>query len=387
MGLNYSALKPVRIRDLHCSAAHGDAGSGNEIDNYIACKADDLMDKYELERPPSPAFDQSLFSYFRPLARGCFGTVFQVRYRLYREFALKRVAKLFRASYRMLNEKKMLLSLNFPFTGKALATYSDLTHVYFVLEYTPFGTLAEQQFQVPMTEDVICFWVAQIVLALEYLHSADLIHIDVKPDNVLVYRNGYVKLVDFDTTKRITPVSVFPGLFGTAYYQAPEAVLHMKTTKAVDWFAVGVLTYELFYGIDAQIKESLDKKGKPRLYDAISEEPYYKLHYQDIGPGFGYNRFKSQFQRFSRPEVFISDAAIDFMYWLLRSDPRFRLGSQYPAGSSAVKKHRFFGKLNLMLLLEQKMLSPVRPVVLEEKTRSLKASEPEKYLEPAWQRF
>lgn len=100
--------------------------------------------------------------------------------------------------------------------------------------------------QVPI--DVAKFYAAQIVSSLIYIHSRYLIYRDLKPENILIADNGYIKIADFGFVKRLCPWDRTSTFCGTPEYMAPEIVRNLPYSQAVDWYALGIILYELIYG-------------------------------------------------------------------------------------------------------------------------------------------
>jgi serine/threonine protein kinase len=95
-----------------------------------------------------------------------------------------------------------------------------------------------------------CFYAGQIVLIFEYLHSNNVIYRDLKPENLLICPDGYLKITDFGFAKIIAPGNKTYTLCGTPEYIAPEVLANKGHDKGADWWTLGVLIYELLAGID-----------------------------------------------------------------------------------------------------------------------------------------
>lgn len=94
--------------------------------------------------------------------------------------------------------------------------------------------------------DVSRFYAANLVLAIEYLHARDVVYRDLKPENILLGADGYVKLADFGFAKQVKDRTY--TVCGTPEYLAPEIITASGHGKAVDWWALGVLLFELLAG-------------------------------------------------------------------------------------------------------------------------------------------
>lgn len=123
----------------------------------------------------------------------------------------------------------------------------DDTWLYIALDYINGGELftymkTEDTFDSPTAR----FYAAQVVLMFEYLHSKDIIYRDLKPENLLLAPNGYLRLVDFGFAKHCKGHTY--TLCGTPEYLAPEILLNKGHGKAVDWWCLGIFTYEMLIG-------------------------------------------------------------------------------------------------------------------------------------------
>ena len=92
------------------------------------------------------------------------------------------------------------------------------------------------------------FFVAQIIEALGFLHTKEIIYQDIKPENILLDVNGYVKLADFGAAKYVSQTKNYKTFVGTADYIAPEVLKKLPYNKSVDWWGLGILIFELLYG-------------------------------------------------------------------------------------------------------------------------------------------
>jgi protein kinase A len=91
------------------------------------------------------------------------------------------------------------------------------------------------------------FYAANVVLMIEYLHSLKMIYRDIKPENLLIGEDGYLKLTDFSFIKQINCRTY--TLCGTPNYMAPEIIMNRGHGSAVDWWSFGILLYEMVEGI------------------------------------------------------------------------------------------------------------------------------------------
>jgi len=193
-----------------------------------------------------------------------------------RTYALKRVRKtaMMRCPEHVFSEQAITRNLTHPFCIRQYGSFQDKYHLYFLFDLMPGGDLMDvlvsdaapvnvklqtnsllpscfaQSFKMlkGIDEDVAKFYVASIVLALEYLHANDVIYRDLKPENVFIDQRGYPKLGDFGFAKMLKAGKKAYTFCGTPGYVAPENILAGGYTSAVDWWGLGVLTYVLLTG-------------------------------------------------------------------------------------------------------------------------------------------
>jgi len=174
------------------------------------------------------------------------------------------------------------------------------------------------------------FYSSQIASAFAHIHSKNIIHRDLKPENILMVANGYAKLTDFGFAKIIEPGARTYTLCGTPEYIAPEVLLNKGHGKPVDWWTLGILTYEMIV-------------GQPPFCD---EEPMGI--YQKILAGKVYF-----------PKYFDTNAK-GLVKKLLTADLSKRYGN-LKDGSNDILKHKWFDAINFAQLEAQSIPAPYKP--------------------------
>lgn len=218
----------------------------NDYQNYIIkLQAEQDMNIKDFEIGPT-------------LGTGTFGRVRQVRYRPLPSryaFALKmlkktEILKLNQVDH-IKSEKYILGQIDHPFIVKLICSFQNDKYIYMLFEFVSGGELfGRLRKEGRFSEDVTLFYSTEIFLAIRYLHMNNVIYRDLKPENLLISNTGHVKLADFGFAKHLENNRTYT-LCGTPEYLAPEIIRGQKTGygKGVDWWAIGILLYEMLVGL------------------------------------------------------------------------------------------------------------------------------------------
>ncbi|EXJ87866.1 AGC/RSK/RSKP70 protein kinase [Capronia coronata CBS 617.96] len=297
------------------------------------------------------------FTPIRCLGDGAFGTVLLVRQNATgRLFAQKQLTKAFVKVHKKRiestkSERTILELVNrHPFIVNLYYAFQDHEKLYLILEYASGGELFRHlELEKFFSEEVAAFYIAEIVLALDYLHNTvGVIYRDLKPENCLLDAEGHLLLTDFGLSKVAVQDPETPGGsrcnslgVGTIEYMAPEIIRGSEESnwgpgygKACDWWSLGAMACDLM-------------TGKP--------------------PFGGGNWTKIQqnilHQKLNLP-YFLSPDAKDLLTRFLRKEPKKRLGVG-PNDISIIKKHRFFRKIDWKKLEARELEPPIRPLVTD----------------------
>ncbi|XP_076913300.1 putative serine/threonine protein kinase IREH1 [Bidens hawaiensis] len=301
------------------------------------------------------------FKIIKPISRGAFGRVFLAKKRTTGDlFAIKvlKKADMIRknAVESILAERDILISVRNPFVVRFFYSFTCRENLYLVMEYLNGGDLYSLLRNLGcLDEDVARIYIAEVVLALEYLHSLRVVHRDLKPDNLLIAHDGHIKLTDFGLSKvgliNSTDDLSGPAVSGTSLlgdnesqslsssqeerrknrsavgtpdYLAPEILLGTGHGTSADWWSVGVILFELIVGIPP-----FNAEHPQMIFDNI-------LNRNIPWPAV--------------PEE-MSHEAQDLIDQLLTEDPNQRLGAR---GATEVKQHPYFRDINWDTLARQK---------------------------------
>ena len=147
----------------------------------------------------------------------------------------------------ILLEKNIILKIDHPFIVKLVKSLKDKNNVYFLLEYVKGKELFEVIRDIGyLTKEETNFYIASIMVAINYLHERKIIYRDIKPENIMVLKNGYLKLIDFGTAKEIEDRT--KTIIGTPHYMAPEVILGREYSFPVDFWSISICMYEFICG-------------------------------------------------------------------------------------------------------------------------------------------
>lgn len=292
---------------------------------------------------PLRLFDLGDFDFHRTLGTGTFGRVQLCLHRPTQKFyAMKILRKVdvhrLGQTNHVLAERALLSQVCHPFIVRLYGTFVDPHHLYMLLEYVPGGELFAYLRRVGrLPVGAAKFYAAEIVLALEYLHAHQVAYRDLKPENILLDQRGHLKLADFGFAKVLQGQASWT-LCGTPEYLAPEIIQSRGHGMAVDWWALGVLIYEMLTGCP----------------------PFYA----DTPPAI-YQKILAGNLVFPEQNPPVDPHARDLIIRLLDPNPETRLGG-YPRNPlrsqpAKVKAHRWFEQVDWALLHRRMVKPPIVP--------------------------
>lgn len=213
------------------------------------------------------------------IGQGSFGTVSLVQHRLSKEiYALKTMNKKHlydtKSIRTVLSERKLLEKLydNNPFLIKIEFAFQNATDFFLGLEYAPGGDmrrLLDHTGRISVSD--LKIYLSEIAICLNSLHKQKIIYRDLKPENILITASGHIKLTDFGLSKDLNRFDSTSTFCGTLSYLSPEIVSHNKYSYEIDWYQLGILAYELYFG-----KVPFDDENRNKQMEKIiSSEPEF----------------------------------------------------------------------------------------------------------------
>jgi len=273
------------------------------------------------------------FEIISVIGRGFYGKVTLVKHKESNElFALKSVHKKRLLSenktHTIIAEKNILIKTSHPFIVGLKFTFQTESKLYLGLEFVPGGDfynyLRRRKFFPP---GAVRLYAAEIALALNHLHSLGVIYRDLKPENVLIDKEGHIRLTDFGLAKPLdisNDEETTSTFCGTNEYLAPELVLSQDYSYPIDWWALGILMYEMSFGRPP----FADRNRKQLFIKILKETPSFPIG--------------------TSPEL------IDIIKLLLEKSPSKR------ASFAKIASHKYFEKIQFSQLEKKQITPPIR---------------------------
>ncbi|XP_078268740.1 ribosomal protein S6 kinase alpha-6 [Rhinoraja longicauda] len=283
--------------------------------------------------------DPTQFELLKVLGQGSFGKVFLVRKmvgpdaeQLYAMKVLKKATLKVRDRVRTKMERDILVEVNHPFIVKLHYAFQTEGKLYLILDFLRGGDVFTRlSKEVMFTEEDVKFYLAELALALDHLHSLGIVYRDLKPENILLDEGGHIKLTDFGLSKESVDQEKKAYSFcGTVEYMAPEVVNRRGHTQSADWWSFGVLMFEMLTG-------TLPFQGKDR------NETMNMILKAKLG----------------MPQ-FLSPEAQGLLRTLFKRNPGNRLGAG-PDGVEEIKRHPFFATIDWNKLVRKEIHPPFKP--------------------------
>ena len=238
----------------------------------------------------------------------------------------------------VLNECELLSKLNHPFLIKMHFSFQDKDNLYFILDYKECSDLRYYYTkEIKFNEAQSKFIISCLLLSLEYIHTNKIVHRDLKPENLIFDNNGYVYLSDFGIAKKLeNNYDIDMDCGGSSGYMSPEILFKQRYTFTVDYFALGIILYELmllsrpYFGNRKSIRKQFNEEEK-------------QIDIDDIPHGW-------------------SIEAGDLINKLILIDPKKRLGNK---GINEIKAHPWFKYYDWKSLYLKKLTSPFIPPITE----------------------
>ena len=233
----------------------------------------------------------------------------------------------------ILGEKNLLSELHHPFIVNMVYSFQDHDYLYLVMDLLPGGNLRYHlSIKNHFNEKQIKFLIGCIMIGLKYIHGQNILHRDIKPENLVFDSNGYLRITDFGIAKHYV-INNKKDTSGTIGYLAPEVLCNVNHNFSIDYYAVGIITYELMYGHRPYLG-----KTKHEVKQLILTRQA-EIDYDDLPSGF-------------------SNETADFINKLIQRKPKNRLGKD---NINEVIGHPWFNEFDWDNTSKKKLKAPYVP--------------------------
>ncbi|KAJ3010158.1 Serine/threonine kinase [Thoreauomyces humboldtii] len=281
------------------------------------------------------------FTFIAVLGKGNFGKVLLAEERYSKQlYAIKVLKKEFIIENDEVEstkaEKRVFLAANrerHPFLVNLHSCFQTESRIYFVMEYVSGGDLMWHIQHQQFSEKRAKFYAAEVLLALEYFHKDNIVYRDLKLDNILLSLHGHIKIADYGLCKENMGLGQTTNTFcGTPEFMAPEILQDKPYGRAVDWWAFGVLIYEMLLG-----QSPFRGEDEEEIFEAILED-------EILYP------------------VNMAKDAVSLLQKLLTKDPAKRLGGG-KGDAEDIKRHPFFKNVDWEDMLQLRLAPPYFPKI------------------------
>ncbi|XP_026103599.1 serine/threonine-protein kinase N2-like isoform X3 [Carassius auratus] len=343
--LNFSEERPAKPPRLHLAQNSVTEASLSGTLAKVNSSEDNQGLKGRPVSQPTPQRKEGVqmedFNCISVLGRGHFGKVLLAEFKrtgkLYAIKALKKGDVVTRDEVdSLMCEKRIFETINVsrhPFLVNLYGCFQTPDHVCFVMEYSPGGDLMTHIHNSIFSERQARFYSACVLLGLEFLHQNRIVYRDLKLDNLLMDSDGFVRIADFGLCKEGMGYGDRTSTFcGTPEFLAPEVLTDSMYTRAVDWWGLGVLIYEMLVG-----ESPFPGDDEEEVFDSIVND-------------------EVRYPRFMSPE------SVSIKQKLLQKNPEKRLGAG-EQDANEVKRHRFFQGIDWEALLAKRVKPPFLPSI------------------------
>ena len=298
-----------------------------------------ISNKVPLKSEEEKKVTQNDFEKIKIIGKGSFGNVYLVRHiKTDKYYAMKVLAKAIikkrEEEEHTITERMLMAKLDYPLIVKLHYCFQDKKNLYFIMDLIQGGDLLYHLRKYHRFDDEKTrFYIAELILVLEFLHNNNIMYRDIKPENILIDKTGHIKLVDFGLSKIFQKNEKMYTICGTSFYLAPELIKKEGYSCEADWWSLGCLMFEL-----------------------LSGNPPYRLEGKDIN--------SLNFNQPLKMDNCFSEEAKDLICKLLVIEPSKRLGVGKD-GIENLKNHPYFQSINWKDLEELKVTPPFIPEVVE----------------------
>ncbi|XP_056601519.1 serine/threonine-protein kinase N2 isoform X1 [Triplophysa dalaica] len=343
--LNFSEERPAKPPRIHLAKTPTNETSLSATPAKGSLSEDHHVVKGMPAPQPTPRRKEGVhmeeFNCISVLGRGHFGKVLLAEFKrtgkLYAIKALKKGDVVTRDEVdSLMCEKRIFETINVsrhPFLVNLYGCFQTPDHVCFVMEYSPGGDLMTHIHNSIFSERQARFYAACVLLGLEFLHQNKIVYRDLKLDNLLMDSDGFVRIADFGLCKEGMGHGDRTSTFcGTPEFLAPEVLTDSTYTRAVDWWGLGVLIYEMLVG-----ESPFPGDDEEEVFDSIVND-------------------EVRYPRFLSPE------SVSIIQKLLQKNPERRIGAG-EQDANEVKRHRFFQGIEWEALLAKRVKPPFLPAI------------------------